>query len=96
MVETQKKPPSSSSKSIPTYIQSIINKLPNKDILSTSDVFALGIVSDRSTLTYWRMKGTGPKFIQMSPGRILYQRDDVIEWLESRHYGVKEEGLHEV
>jgi hypothetical protein len=90
MVEKQKNPPSSCLKSIPTYIQSIINKLPNKEILSTTDVFDLGIVADRSTLTYWRTKGTGPKFIQISPGRILYQRDDVIEWLKSRHYGAKE------
>lgn len=43
-----------------------------------------------STLKDKRWKGTGPRYIKLSPGRggrIRYRREDVQQWLNGRSFG---------
>ncbi|MBV9828492.1 MAG: helix-turn-helix domain-containing protein [Alphaproteobacteria bacterium] len=36
------------------------------------------------TLEDWRLKGTGPRFVRMSPRCVRYRLDDVAAWAEAR------------
>jgi hypothetical protein len=44
-------------------------------------------------LTIGRVRGYGPKFVQLGPKRIRYRRSDVVAWLEQRtHASTSEYG----
>ncbi|MET9083754.1 helix-turn-helix domain-containing protein [Streptomyces sp. NPDC004237] len=59
---------------------------PDPDELLTPAETAPLVKLTVSTLKDKRWKGTGPRFIKLSPGRggrIRYRRGDVLAWLES-------------
>lgn len=66
------------------------NNLPNVDpYLNTKEAAQCLNLSPR-TLERMRVEGGGPRFFKAGNGkrsRVLYQRSDVIEWLEARSFG---------
>ena len=39
------------------------------------------------TLSNWRCAGKGPRYIALSPNRVVYKLADLDEWLESQRVG---------
>ena len=39
---------------------------------------------DARTLQSWRMKGTGPRYVQISPRCIRYRPEDIDQWIKER------------
>jgi predicted DNA-binding transcriptional regulator AlpA len=55
----------------------------DEDVLTTAEVAAwLGV--SRQFLEIARHKNTGPKYKQLSPRLVMYQRGDVRKWLRER------------
>lgn len=54
-------------------------------LLCTKDASAyMGRIVTPKTLTNWRSKGVGPKFVKLGPGRqgrVFYRVADLEEWL---------------
>lgn len=53
------------------------------EFLTTEEAAELLRVTTRS-LQRMRKRGSGPLFIQLTPGQILYRRADIESWLELR------------
>jgi predicted DNA-binding transcriptional regulator AlpA len=51
------------------------------ELLTTAEVAALLRVN-RSTVCRWRLNGSGPRVIWLSPSIPRYERQDVLDWLE--------------
>lgn len=47
----------------------------------------IGVTSQ--TLANWRVQGRGPRFISVSPSRVVYKLDDLEAWLDDRRGGAK-------
>ena len=58
-----------------------LNDMP--EFLSAKDLVDLGIFASESSAYAARKRGCGPIFINCNHA-VLYQRADVIKWLESR------------
>jgi predicted DNA-binding transcriptional regulator AlpA len=55
-------------------------------MLSQDEVASkLGVT--KSTLTQWRHKGQGPKFVKLGRRQIAYLERHLAEWIESRVFG---------
>jgi hypothetical protein len=57
--------------------------LKDKSYLTAKEITRLGLVKSEATLSAWRARGLGPAFIQMSPGKIIYEKDELLLWLQS-------------
>jgi hypothetical protein len=68
---------------IENVFRSIEEKLPLDDLISSKSLIDAGIVKNSCTLARWRRLGYGPAFIKLSPGKILYIRSSVLEWLRN-------------
>lgn len=61
--------------------------LPQKTpqaVLWTEKETARYIGFDARTLQSWRMKGTGPRYVQISPRCIRYRPEDINQWIEQK------------
>ena len=58
--------------------------VPQKVVLWTEKETAKHIGFDARTLQSWRMKGTGPQYVQISPRCIRYRPEDIDAWIEER------------
>lgn len=47
----------------------------------------IGVTSQ--TLANWRVQGRGPRFVSVSPTRVLYKIEDLEAWLDDRRGGAK-------
>jgi len=56
---------------------------PQPDLLTITEAAAL-LRAPVATLRYWRHLGTGPRSFRLGR-RVLYRRDDLNNWIESRH-----------
>ena len=52
------------------------------EYLTPAETAALIPDMTRNGLAQLRFKGTGPRYLNPTPRRILYRRADVIDWLE--------------
>ena len=57
----------------------------SKKFLTANDLFIMGIACQR-TLSAWREKNIGPKFIRTETGRIRYPENELHKWIE-QHEG---------
>lgn len=55
------------------------------DLMTTEEVATLARTSPE-TVRYWRHVGKGPKSFKVGR-RVLYDRSDIIEWIESAKSG---------
>jgi predicted DNA-binding transcriptional regulator AlpA len=58
---------------------------PDDELLTTEEV-ADWLKVSRQSLEIARSRGTGPRFVTISPRRIRYRRGDVKAWLKSRSH----------
>ena len=63
------------------------SRKPDPEVLYPRDVAQLLRVSDR-TLSGWRQKKKGPKYIKLEGGPVRYLRSDVHEWLYNHRGGM--------
>jgi excisionase family DNA binding protein len=56
---------------------------PRPDLLTITEAAAL-LRAPVATLRYWRHLGTGPRSFRLGR-RVLYRRDDLNNWIQSRH-----------
>lgn len=54
------------------------------DLLLTTSKAAERIGMTKQALSYWRKKGTGPRYIKVGMSRVLYRVSDLDEYIESR------------
>lgn len=54
------------------------------DLLLTTSKAAARIGMTKQALSYWRQKGTGPRYIKVGMSRILYRVRDLDAYIESR------------
>lgn len=69
------------------YIEQLSKALP--EICRVKDLVSAGIFSSPSEVCHYRKLGLLPPYIQLREGgRILFTRDDIIEWIKSKvHIG---------
>lgn len=53
------------------------------ELLKPADVAAMLHVAN-VTLSRWRQRNTGPKYLRISYNRVLYRETDVNEWLSGK------------
>ena len=56
--------------------------LSGKPILLSEGEVARLIGFSMKTLQTWRMKGTGPQFVRISPRAIRYRLQDIMAWID--------------
>lgn len=54
------------------------------DLLLTTSKAAARIGMTKQALSYWRKKGTGPRYIKVGMSRILYRASDLDAYIASR------------
>lgn len=63
---------------------------PKTDNYLTTEEAARVLRLSPKTLERFRLEGHGPPFFKLGPGkraRVLYKKDDLIAWIESRRFG---------
>ena len=51
--------------------------------LITPKKVAEDLFTSKSTLSKWRLKGIGPKFVKIGPRAVAYPKDEIESWLRS-------------
>lgn len=46
-------------------------------------------------LQKWRLLGTGPKYVKLSPRCVRYKISDIIQWAESKYEGRKNDSKND-
>ena len=57
--------------------------MPEPEPLATTQQVADYLIADTQTLSNWRYRGVGPKFVKIG-GLVRYRWGDVFEWVDSR------------
>lgn len=74
------------------FIKEEIQRLfGNKPWLSSKDLVTLGISQSEETLSRWRRRGEGPQSYRFSAGKFLYEKNSVLEWMESCRLPIKKQ-----
>lgn len=60
----------------------------NKKFVTTTEMEAVGI-APQSTLGKWRKYGEGPPYLKVSKGRVLYEVEELADWLKACHVDPK-------
>ena len=59
----------------------IMDQMRVLPMLMTTAELAKVLQVNRSTLSWWRAAGIGPRVVWLSPSMPRYRRADVVEWL---------------
>jgi predicted DNA-binding transcriptional regulator AlpA len=63
----------------------VTNSVSEESYLVESDLCEMLRVAPR-TVQRWRYEGTGPAYVRAGGRRVLYRRQDVTRWVESRAF----------
>jgi len=72
------------------YIQKLIANLP--DECTVKDLIAAGIYPSRQAAYFGRSRNSGPPYVLLG-GRVVYPKQSVIEWLNTRNSHVQEDSI---
>lgn len=60
---------------------------PNPDELLTEKQAAAILQVQHTTLSAWRYRGDGPRFVKVSARAVRYRRGELADWLAKREFG---------
>jgi prophage regulatory protein len=55
-----------------------------RELMSRSDLRALGIRASNPTLLIWEEEGRFPKRLTLSPAKVAWLRHEVIAWIDAK------------